>query len=99
MFNEILKKLRETKNISQLELTQSLGISKSTIGMYELGKRMPNDKILKKIADYFSVSIDFLLGFESKKNLSLTDKEESIITKYREQPQMQSAVDKILGIE
>ena len=63
MFGKKLKELRCKNNISQEELAKILGVSKSAIGMYELGKRMPHNKLLKKIANYFSVSIDYLLGF------------------------------------
>jgi len=64
MFGEILKDLRKQHGLSQDDLAKVLGISKSTIGMYEQGKRSPHsDEILKGIATYFGVSIDYLKGF------------------------------------
>lgn len=64
MFANTLKKLRENAGISQEELANALGISKSTVGMYEQGKRMPNtNTVLKKIAAYFGVTIDYLVGY------------------------------------
>lgn len=65
MFGENLKKLRESRGISQEELASAIGVSKSTIGMYEQGKRTPrgNSGILAKIADYFFVNMDYLLGY------------------------------------
>lgn len=64
MFGANLKKLRENAHLSQEQLADAIGISKSTIGMYEQGKRMPNtNTILKDIALYFGVSIDYLVGF------------------------------------
>lgn len=68
MFGENLKKLREEKCISQEELAEAIGVSKSTIGMYEQGKRTPNNRrdILRKLADYFYVSIDYLLGYDAQ---------------------------------
>jgi len=64
MFGEILKKLRKESGMSQEQLGKCIGVSKSTIGMYEQGQRMPqNDSILKSIATLFSVSIDYLLGY------------------------------------
>lgn len=64
MFNSTLKKLREDAGLSQEELANALGISKSTVGMYEQGKRMPNtNTILKNIATYFGVTIDYLVGY------------------------------------
>ncbi len=61
-FDETLKKLRREKNLSQKELGNKLGLAESTIGMYEQGKRQPDYETLLKIADFFEVSLDFLLG-------------------------------------
>lgn len=56
-----LKKLRESEGLLQKELADKLNISTSTIGMYEQGRRDPDYTTLKKIANYFNVSIDYLL--------------------------------------
>lgn len=61
-FNETLKKLRREKKLSQKELGNKLGLAESTIGMYEQGKRQPDYETLLKIADFFEVTLDFLLG-------------------------------------
>lgn len=61
-FNETLKKLRREKNLSQKELGNKLGLAESTIGMYEQGKRQPDYETLLKIANFFEVTVDFLLG-------------------------------------
>ncbi|WP_368490794.1 helix-turn-helix domain-containing protein [Clostridium sp. BJN0013] len=60
--------LREEKSISQLELAKILNIANTTLSQYESGKRIPSDSIKKKIADYFNVSIDYLLGRTDVKN-------------------------------
>ncbi len=65
-FNKILKKLRASKSVTQDELAKALNISRSAIGMYEKGDREPDYETLEAIADYFNVSIDYLLGRESK---------------------------------
>lgn len=65
-FNNILKLLRKEKNLSQQELADRLGISKSSINMYERGERQPNFETLELIADFFNVDIDYLLGRTSK---------------------------------
>ena len=62
MFGQNLKKLRTSKNLSQSKLSKILGISSSTIGMYEQGRRFPDQTILTKIADFFDVYTDYLLG-------------------------------------
>ena len=54
------------KNMSQQELADALGISKSSINMYERGERQPNFEVLEAIADFFNVDIDYLLGRTNK---------------------------------
>ena len=65
-FDKILKLLRSEKNMSQQELADALGISKSSINMYERGERQPNFEVLETIADFFNVDIDYLLGRTNK---------------------------------
>lgn len=59
---ERLRSLRESKNLKQSELAQAFNVSQSTIAMWESGKRDPDSDSIKQIADYFNVSIDYLLG-------------------------------------
>ena len=65
-FDKILKLLRTEKAMSQQDLADALGISKSAINMYERGQRQPNFETLESIADYFNVDIDYLLGRTNK---------------------------------
>lgn len=53
--------LRHEHNITQAQLANELGIGTSTIGMYESGIRKPSYNVLKKIANYFNVSVDYLV--------------------------------------
>ena len=48
MFSDILKQLRKRKHMSQIELSTTLGISRSAISMYESGERMPDYEMMKK---------------------------------------------------
>lgn len=64
---KLLKKLREEKGLTQSELGKELGISPSTVGMYEQGRRVPDVPILKKMSAFFEVSLDYLLGNEPAK--------------------------------
>lgn len=73
MFSERLKLLRENKSLSQKELALLLGVSPSTIGMYESGKRTPDSEMLKRICDFFDISVDYLLGRTNNNNY-ITDK-------------------------
>lgn len=61
MFNEKLKELRLSKDLSQRELAVRLGCSKSTIAMYESGLREPNFEMLETIADFFNVNMSALI--------------------------------------
>ncbi len=56
-----LKELRKAKGISQLKLAMDLSMNQNTISRYETGEREADYKTLIKIADYFNVSIDYLL--------------------------------------
>ncbi len=67
-FGSRLAKLREKKNISRKELAKILGISYQTISKYETNKRNPDFNILIKLADFFDVTTDYLLG-RPKKNI------------------------------
>ena len=62
MFQIRLKKLREEKNMSQYVFAKDFGIAQSTVGGWESGKREPNFETMQKLADYFNVSVDYLLG-------------------------------------
>ena len=61
-FNERLKELRNVKKLSQRELAEELSVSKSAISMYESGAREPDHEMTEKIADYFNVDMDYLMG-------------------------------------
>ena len=56
-----LKEIRKAKGISQLKLAIDLNTNQNTISRYETGEREPGINELIKIADYFNVSIDYLL--------------------------------------
>ncbi|MDE5721877.1 MAG: helix-turn-helix domain-containing protein [Clostridia bacterium] len=62
-----LKQLRESNNITQLRLALDLGTNQNTISRYETGEREADYSMLIKIADYFNVSLDYLLCRTDKK--------------------------------
>ena len=57
-----LKLLRQQKGISQLKLAMDLTMNQNSISRYENGERQADYTTLIKFADYFNVSIDYLLG-------------------------------------
>jgi len=57
-----LKELRKEKGISQLKLAMELNTNQNTISRYETGDREPGINELISLADYFNVSVDYLLG-------------------------------------
>lgn len=64
-----IKELRIASGLSQKELAGKLGIKPNTLSQYETEKRSPDPEMLKKIADFFEVSIDYLIGNSDYKNL------------------------------
>jgi repressor LexA len=65
---EILKKLRKEKGLTQISFAEQFQISYGTIAMWETNKRQPDNTTLMRLADFFGVSIDYLLGREEIKN-------------------------------
>ena len=61
-----LRELRKEKNITMKELGNIVGVTESAISQYELGKREPSNETLFKLADFFDVSVDYLLGREEE---------------------------------
>lgn len=61
-FSTVFKNLRKDNNLTQAELAKKLGVAPSTVGMYERGQREPDFETLEKIAVYFSVNMNTLLG-------------------------------------
>ncbi len=66
MFGNRLKELREKKNMYQKELAAELGVTMQTISGWEINRTTPDYEMLIKIANFFQVSIDYLLGNEKK---------------------------------
>lgn len=64
-FGNRLKNLRLRKHMTQSDLAERLGVTKSVISAYETGLRMPSYDILIKISRIFRVTTDYLLGLES----------------------------------
>ncbi len=62
IFAERLKELRVEKGLSYSQLAKEIGVSYVSIGRWERNLRVPNIIDLKKIAEFFGVSADYLIG-------------------------------------
>ncbi|MCL1832308.1 MAG: helix-turn-helix domain-containing protein [Oscillospiraceae bacterium] len=69
-FGHHLKTLRLEKNLTQKQLAVNVSASESAIQKYELGTRKPTYDTLIALADYFNVSIDFLVGRTDKLSIN-----------------------------
>ena len=78
MFGDVIKSLRVSHNISQVQLAVELHVSKQTISNWENNNILPSIEMLVKIAAFFSVSTDYLLELDQRKYIEvsgLTDQE------------------------
>jgi len=83
ILGERLRALRLERRVSQTDMSKQLGISTIMISSYELDKRQPSYGVLVKLAAYFGVSTDYLLGLEKGRTVNvngLNSKEIDIIS-------------------
>ncbi len=83
-----IKKLRRDMGITQSKLGECLNLDKTTISHYENDTRMPDMETLMKVADFFKVNINYLLGLDSiaysdKRSFEISDEEIEFITEIR----------------
>ena len=81
MFGKKLKLLRERNGLTQEQLATKFNLLKSSISMYENGIRLPNVEIIKDFANYFNVSIDYLMDNENSNKKDEELKEQEILKK------------------
>lgn len=62
MIGDVIKELRKERNISQALLAKNIGVSQKAIDYWERGVNEPKASYIVKLADFFGVSADFLLG-------------------------------------
>ena len=83
MQGERLRQLRTSKKISQPKLAEMLDVDISTIGKWEIHNATPNAKTLVELADYFNVSVDYLLGRVNEILTPLSNEEIILVQNYR----------------
>ena len=89
---EKIKNLRIDKGITQPELAKILNVSNAVISFWENNQNEPKATYLKALAEYFQVSVDYLLGLENDYGIkptapncdAYTAEERQLVTKYRE---------------
>lgn len=89
---ENLRKTRKERNLTMKEVGIAIGVGESTISQYETGKRQPDQQTLLKLADYFGVTVDYLLGREAdperdeKPQLHIPDKYKDVLVAFEGGP-------------
>ncbi len=102
--NDILKILRENKGLSMTKTAKALKIPKGTYASYEYGQREPNIDMINRIATFYNVTTDYLLGKEPEKNpvamLDITDEEKEALEMYIKLPKevRQTIIDAMIQI-
>lgn len=61
-YGDVISKLRDRNKLTQEELAKRVGISRAALSHYEKNRREPDYETLERIADYFEVNVDYLLG-------------------------------------
>lgn len=67
MLGERIRELRKAMKITQMQLAAELNVANGTIAMWETGKREPDIKTIRRLADFFDVPVGYLLGEDEKK--------------------------------
>lgn len=97
-----LQELRKKNGLTQKDVYEKLGISQSTFSSWEIGKSEPDAMTFLELCDIYNVK-DILNEFKGTQNNQytsfLTCTESKLITAYRNHPEMQAAINKMLDIE
>lgn len=71
-FGRKLKELRTNAKLTQAQLGELIGVTKSVISFYELQERSPSPDVLIKLSQVFHVTTDYLLGLTAKETIDIT---------------------------
>ena len=100
-FANRFKELRLKAGLTQDQLSENLGISRSTIGMYESGSREPDYKTLGAIADFFNVDTDYLLGRTSANTILPNNysSDENVVEFLQKNPDYKVLIDAVCKVK
>lgn len=73
MFGEMLKKMRKSRNLNQVQLAEKLHVTKQSISNWENNNILPSIDMLIKISNYFNVSTDYLLEQDNRLYIEVSD--------------------------
>ncbi|WP_426578917.1 helix-turn-helix domain-containing protein [Bacillus altitudinis] len=73
LFGKRITTLRKKAGLTQEELAKKLNVTRSALSQYELGTREPNYDLLLKIADFFEVTVDYLIGRSDNPDYKIID--------------------------
>ena len=90
MLGDKIKKLRKERHITQSELANAIGLSRSSIGMIESNKQGTGNDSLIKIADFFDVTVDYLLSEDDAENIEKKERDYSLTIKEQENIDMEA---------
>ncbi|MCS1382763.1 helix-turn-helix transcriptional regulator [Lysinibacillus sphaericus] len=89
MLSTRLKALRTKKNLTQKQLAEKINVTHVSISGYESGNRSPDTDTLQRLADFFEVSTDYLLGRTDTSEPSTVEKEEVEFQAFANDPDLQ----------
>ncbi len=92
MFGDMIKNLRQSRNLNQVQLAASLNVSKQTVSNWENNNILPSIDMLVKISHFFSVSTDYLLELDTRNYIEVTDLTDTQLAHVRQ------IIDDIKGI-
>ena len=72
MFGDMINNLRQSRSLNQVQLADSLNVSKQTVSNWENNNILPSIEMLVKISQFFSVSTDYLLELDSRSYIEVT---------------------------
>lgn len=84
MLNQRIRLLRQARNMSQVELAARLGVTKQSVSNWENDNIQPSIEMLTKLAAFFSVSTDYMLGIEDGEYLDVSGLPQEVIAHIRQ---------------